>query len=315
MRRLWPRWTLLPPLPFVAWPLYVLSRGERRWEVVVMMLLGIVLPYASAGSKRLFLGIYPLGLVGVLYDAMRFVKNAGITPERVHVCDLRAVEAALFGVRVDGELVTVHDWFQAHSSPVLDVIAAVPYGTFLGAAVLFAVYLYKVDFLEMRRFTMSFLVLNVLGFCTYHLFPAAPPWYFHQHGCAVDLMARASEGPNLARVDRMLGFSYFGGFYGRSNDVFGAVPSLHVAYPLLIVLQGWPTFRAPLRAASVLFFLTMAFAAVYLDHHWIIDVVVGIAYAIGVFFAMRWVWARRARTNDAGVPLSGASDALSMESS
>lgn len=294
MRRLWPRWTLLPALPFVAWPLYLLSRGEIRWEVIAVMVLGVALPYGSLATKRLFLGVAPIGLVGVLYDSMRFFKNTGITPERVHICDLRAIETSLFGITMNGERVTLHDWFQAHSSPVLDVIAAVPYGTFIGAAILFAVYLYRKDFEAMRRFTTAFFVMNVLGFITYHVYPAAPPWYFHQHGCVADLMARASEGPNLARVDRMLGFAYFGGFYGRSNDVFGAVPSLHVAYPLLIVLEGWRHFGRFLRVATVLFFVTMCFAAVYLDHHWVVDVVIGIGYALAVFFAMRWIWARRA---------------------
>ena len=60
----------------------------------------------------------------------------------------------------------------------------------------------------------SFFVLNIAGFVTYHLYPAAPPWYFHLHGCTVDLAAPASAGPNLTRVDAWLGISYFAGFTG-----------------------------------------------------------------------------------------------------
>lgn len=101
-------------------------------------------------------------------------------------------------------------------------------------------YLYRFDYEAMCRFGTAFLVINVFGFMTHHAYPAALPWYFHQHGCAVDLMARASEGPNLARVDRMLGFPYFASFYAGSSNVFGAVPSLPVAYPLLIMLDPGP---------------------------------------------------------------------------
>lgn len=292
MKRLWPRYTFAPALPFFLWPLYLIVRGEARWETFAVMILGCVLPYVSFTTKRLFQAVAPIGWVGVLYDSMRFFKNVGITPERVHICDLRAIEMGLFGVTMNGQRTTLHDWLQAHSHPALDLFAAVPYGTFIGAAFLFSIYLYRIDFDAMRRFTTAFFFMNVLGFLTYHLYPAAPPWYFHQHGCVADLMARASEGPNLARVDQMLGFSYFGGFYGRSNDVFGAVPSLHVAYPLLIVLEGYRHFGRFLRVASILFFLSMCFAAVYLDHHWVVDVLVGIAYATGVFLAMRAVWAR-----------------------
>lgn len=296
MRALWPKWTLLPAAPFVAWPVYCLARGEYRWEFLLVLFLGGVLPYLGTSGKRVYLGILPIGLVGLLYDSMRFVKNWGLTPERVHICDFRAVEMRWFGTTLHGERVTLHDVFQAHPSLPLDVFFAVPYGTFIGASFLFAVFLYFHDYPAMRRFTGAFLALNVAAFATYHIYPVAPPWYFHAHGCTADLSAHASEGPNLARVDAWLGVNYFGGFYGRSNDVYGAVPSLHVAYPLLIALEGFRGFgklrRArflvwPLRAIAVLFFAWMVGAAVYLDHHWVIDVVVGIGYALVAFTVFR----------------------------
>jgi membrane-associated phospholipid phosphatase len=108
----------------------------------------------------------------------------------------------------------------------------------------------------------------------------------------IDTATKASEGPNLARVDAAIGFGYFRAFYGRSKDVFGAMPSLHVTYPLLIVLEGWRNFRAPGRVASVLFFASMVFAAVYLDHHWVLDVLAGIAYCLAAHAAMRALFSR-----------------------
>jgi membrane-associated phospholipid phosphatase len=294
VRGLWPRYPWLPALPFVGWPAYCVSRGEYRWEFLVVVFLGGVLPYIGPRAKRLYLGILPVGLVGLLYDGMRFVKNVGLSRETVHVCDLRAIDSRWFGFHRNGEASTVHDYLQAHASLPLDVFFSVPYGTFIGAAVAFAVFLYFQDYPAMRRFMGAFLLMNVAGFVTYHLYPAAPPWYYHQHGCAVDLATRANEGPNLARVDAWLGVSYFHGFYGRSNDVFGAVPSLHVAYPLLIALEGWAAFgslrpsrRWLLRALSLSFVLWMATAAIYLDHHWVVDVVVGMAYGFGAFAVLR----------------------------
>ena len=35
----------------------------------------------------------------------------GLTPERVHLCDLRALEARLFGYQADGVAYTLHDFF------------------------------------------------------------------------------------------------------------------------------------------------------------------------------------------------------------
>lgn len=318
MRALWPRWTLVPAILFVGWPAYLLSRGELRWELGPVVLLGAVMPYVGPRAKRLYLGILPVGLVGLLYDSMRFVKNVGLSPERIHVCDLRALEMRWFGIQLNGERTTVHDWFRAHTSLVWDVIFAVPYGTFIGAAVLFALFLYFYDYTKMRRFMTAFLVMNVAAFVTYHVYPAAPPWYYHAHGCVADLAAHASEGPNLSRVDAWLGFAYFGGFYGRSNDVFGAVPSLHVAYPLLIALEGWAAFalldrgrwlKWPLRLGSIVFFVWMSAAAVYLDHHWIVDVLLGVVYALVTFAALRMVFESKREPVPAIHPLTRDSSA------
>src|SRR3954447_26568080 len=104
MRRLWPRWTLLPPAPFVLWCGYAFfGLGGHRWELLVVMLLVPFLAYYSEGTKKLCVGLYPIGLVGLLYDSMQFVQYLGIDASRVHDCDLHAMDARLFGVTVDGE--------------------------------------------------------------------------------------------------------------------------------------------------------------------------------------------------------------------
>lgn len=295
VRALWPRWPLLPALPFLAWCGYCVARGEWRWELVIGILFGGALPYVGPRAKKLYFGLLPIGVLGLVYDAMRFVQNLGLTRERIHVCDLRQLEMRLFGIQVNGRRMTLHDWLEPRSSLLLDVLFSIPYGTFVGVTILFAVFLYFRDYGGMVRFTGALLAMNLAAFVTYHLYPAAAPWYYHAHGCVVDLAARASEGPNLARVDACLGVPYFRGFYGRSHDVFGAVPSLHVAYPLLIALEGWHPFGKlrsrmlgfALRLGSIVFIVWMGCAAVYLDHHWVIDVVVGIGYGVATFAAMR----------------------------
>ncbi len=267
---------LVAPLPLIAWVSWQTARGGWRWEFVLFFVLAPALAWGSERTRKLFWGLYPFALLGLVYDAMRFVKDVGVTPARLHICDLRALDARWFGAGG----ATVHDWFRLHSSPLLDAICAVPYGTFIYVAVGFAMYLYARDYPAMQQFGWTFLLVNVCGFVTYHLYPAAPPWYFHAHGCVADLSVHASEGPNLARVDSWLGVGYFAGFYGRSSSVFGAVPSLHVAYPLLVLLFGWPRFGRLGRALAALFFASMCFAAVYLDHHWILDVLLGVAYVL-----------------------------------
>lgn len=292
VRRLWPGPGIWLPLPFVAWSLGCILTGSGRVEHVALLFVAPLLAYTSAATQRLFVGIVPMGFLGLVYDAMRWVKDLWVTADRVHVCDLRAIDMRIASATVGSERVSVHDWLQLHSSTALDLIFAVPYGTFLYVAIGFAIYLYVKDYERMRLFGWAFLAVNLAGFVTYHLYPAAPPWYFHQHGCSVDIAAHASEGPNLARVDALLGVEYFHSFYGRASDVFGAVPSLHVSYPLMIALFGWPVLRWPGRIFIVAFLLTMAGGAVYLDHHWIIDVFLGALYAVAVYALVMWVGRR-----------------------
>jgi membrane-associated phospholipid phosphatase len=239
--------------------------------------------------RKLLAGAYPMGLVGVLYAAMRTVRNVGVSQGTVHLCDLRAREVALFGVSMNGVRVTPNDWWQAHPSRALDALCALPYATFFIACFGCAAWLYGRDYARMVRFAWCFLALNVVGFVTYHLYPAAPPWYFHAHGCAVDTSVTPSEGPGLARFDAWIGIPYFARMYSGSSAVFGAIPSLHVAYALLVVLEGWSLFSAAWRVASAAFFGLMCFAAVYLDHHWVEDVIAGAACSLAVVGAMRAV--------------------------
>jgi membrane-associated phospholipid phosphatase len=294
--------TIFVVILFWGWVVAMIVRGTVRWDHIAIAVFATALAFGPAGAKRLLRGVLPLGLVGLAYDAMRFVEHLGVSESTVHVCDLRAIEMRWFGITSSGERMTLHDWLQPRAAPWLDVVAAIPYGAFLAVVFGYCLFLFRRNFEAQQRFAWGFFAVNLLGFVTYHLYPAAPPWYFHRYGCAVDLHAAASAGPNLTRVDAWLGVSYFAGLYGRASDVFGAMPSLHVAYPTLMLTVGWRVHRALGRVLLVLFLSWMSFSAVYLDHHWVLDIVAGAAYALTVaygaqrlatFFAERAWSARR----------------------
>lgn len=279
------------PLPFAAWAVVMLVRRELRIDHVALLAAVTLLAFAAPWTRRLLAGLYPIALVALVYDSMRLITTP-LTADRIHLCDLHALEARLFGWSEGGALRTVHDWLQPRANLVLDVYFAIPYGTFIFATVGFAAWLFKKDPAGFRRFGWMFLVLNVAGFVTYRLIPAAPPWYFHLRACAVDPQHPASAGPNLARVDGLLGFPYFASMYARSTNVFGAVPSLHVTYPLLIVLEGRAVLRRTVWAATIVYFASMCVAAVYLDHHWVVDVLLGITYAVAARALVRSIASR-----------------------
>jgi len=283
--------------PFAAYAAYSLVRGDLRPEhlivlaiVVALAYVGRVAPRFAESAPELLRGLFPVGLVFILYDGMRPFQRVGLTEGRVHLCDLRGLEARLFGAGGS----TLHDYFYVHHVTALDLFCAIPYATFILWCVAGGIYLYTKDRVAMRRFMWGFFALNVLGFVTYHVLPAAPPWYFHARGCTVDLAQRASEGPALARVDAFLGIAYFHGMYSKASSVFGALPSLHCAYPFLLLVEGWRAFKPWMRIAAVAYWAAMVFSAVYLDHHWVIDALMGTAYAAFVAIGMRFIYRWRA---------------------
>jgi membrane-associated phospholipid phosphatase len=285
---LWPGYQLLAVSPFFLWPLYCLVvLRQMRWEMVFIFVASAPLSFTNRWSRRLMAAIMPFGFTGLSYELMRPLKNVGLTVDNVHVCDLRNYELALFGFGEGASRITLQDYFLAHHAALADLYFAIPYGLFIFIPASYAVYLYFRDYVATLRYMWTFFALNLVGFLTYHLYPAAPPWYFHQYGCHVDLATHASEAVALMRVDQLLGIDWFKGLYGRSSDVFGAIPSLHVAYVSLIVVEGWRLHRWLGRALTLLLAVSTAAAAVYLDHHWVIDVVLGVAYTLAVHPVIR----------------------------
>jgi membrane-associated phospholipid phosphatase len=297
LRALGPTWTHFTVLPLATYAAFdVLVLHEYRWEMIALFFVVLGFGFYSKRTRRLYVGLYPIWLAGMMYDTMRFARNVGLSVERVHVCDLRQHELDLFGITSGGVRMTLQDYFLEHSSPLADLYFSIPYGTFIYVSVFFATYLYFKDYVALKRYGWTFLLMSLAAYATYHVYPAAPPWYYHARGCVADLTAHASEGTHLAAVDAMLGFQYFGAMYGRSTDVFGAVPSLHVAYPLLVVLEGWRNLRVVGRGLALLYWASMVVSAVYLDHHWIIDVIVGLFYATTFHFLAVAVF-RRGRSS------------------
>jgi hypothetical protein len=261
--------------------------GLLRWDHLAIAAAVAFTAYFNRKTKAFLLSF--MGFVGVAwsYDAMRFFKEVGLSVDRVALCNLRELERTLFGITYDGQRITLQDFFYAHHSVAADIYFAIPYCIFIYVAMGYGIYLFIKDQRACQRYAWSFFTLNIVGFVTYHVLPAAPPWYFHKFGCMVDLAAHSSEGPALARVDALFHMSYFNAFYGRASEVYGAIPSLHVAYPLLIVFEGWRRHSKALRALTVFYFASMCVAAVYLDHHWVIDILCGWTYTVVVTLIMR----------------------------
>jgi hypothetical protein len=257
--------------------------GLAHWALA---LLSAVLGYHGERSRRLLRDIAPLIAVALGYDLFRYVQPLFVTESRVLGCGLRGAELALFPA---GGGATWGEALAARHVPALDLLAAIPYTLFIYVVFGYGAYLFFRDRARMRRYVLAFAVANYLAFAFWLTLPAAPPWYIHQHGCGIDLATAPNPG-GLSRVDALLGIQYFAQFYGKAASVFGALPSLHCAYPVIGLLTAFRVTPWRFRSVHLAYALVMPLAALYLDHHWILDVVLGwVTAGLAVWLADRWL--------------------------
>jgi len=244
--------------------------------------IALVLSLWNDDSRRLALIGLPYLLYALVYDSMRWYADYIRSPI-VHVHEPYDFDLRWFGIHG----LTPNEWLQRHTSAALDLICGLAYTPmlFIGESVLLSIYfIAKGKVRRAERFTWIFVIANFIGFACYYIYPAAPPWYVSDHGFAIDLSVHASPAGAI-RFDQLIGIPLMQGFYGKSADVFGAIPSLHVVYPFLALIYGWYLRRFRLIAA--VYFLLVCFAAVYLNHHYLLDIFLGLAIGLAVMAAVR----------------------------
>jgi hypothetical protein len=137
------------------------------------------------------------------------------------------------------------------------------------------------------RFMVWFVILTTMGYITYGLFPAVPPWLASQHGDLAPTHRMVRE-----LWDQLGLHGIASGFSGSNlvaNDV-AAVPSLHAAYPVMIAVFFWPSARPPVRITLALYVVAMAVALVYSAEHYVFDILLGWLYAAAAALIMQRIW-------------------------
>jgi membrane-associated phospholipid phosphatase len=237
--------------------------------------------------------LLPFPLTGALYESLRGVfRQHG----RVHVGDLAALEAHLFSVATAEGPRPLSEVIARHASAWLDAWCGATYFLFLIEIIGVTAYLAFRARSRALELSLGFLMVNLLGWLVWVCYPAAPPWYVDAYGPQAAALDVVSSPAGLLRFDALLGLPLASSFYAQSADVFGAVPSLHVAYATLVVCVV-ASLGGRLRVAALGFALSMAFSALYLRHHYIVDVLAGALLAVLVALGMRafrWLVRQRA---------------------
>ncbi len=257
-----------------------------RTEHVGFSALIVVLILRGGKALDFLVRFSPVALTGITYD---FFRLAVPLRGEIHVSDLYRAELATFGI--GGQIPA--DWLLRFTHPAIDLVTGVAYIVYLFVPMVTAVALFWVDRERMLVVGWAFLLTNLVGMVVYIAYPAAPPWYVADYGLGPAVLDAAPSAAGASRFDALIGISYFESFYSRSANVFGAMPSLHVAYPTstLLAMSHDKRWAYPLAA----FVTLVSFAALYLQHHYVFDVLAGLACATVGFVLARWVMARTAK--------------------
>lgn len=263
----------------IVWIIVTLKFVGLRPEHLLLATVVFLLFFLTAPTRRLMVALLPFLIFGISYDWMNILPNYKVNP--IDVGGVYNAEKSIFGISYQGDLLTPNEFFALHTFKVADFMAGIFYLCWVPLPVIFGFWLYfKGQTTPYLHFALVFLLVNLIGFALYYVHPAAPPWYVAQYGFD-PVEGTPGSVAGLGSFDEMTGLGIFDGLYARNSNVFAAIPSLHSAYTLIAFVYS-VRYRSPLWWRWLLGIVTVGIwlTAVYTSHHYVIDVLCGIATAL-----------------------------------
>jgi hypothetical protein len=256
---------------------------------IFLALIFNVLYYTTPVTRKFILGFSIFIVYWILFDYMKAFPNYKFN--HVHIAELYNLEKHFFGTRSGSVVLTPNEFLRIHSSSVIDFAGGIFYLMWIPVPLAFAAYLFFTKREQFLHFSLTFVLVNLLGFIIYYLYPAAPPWYVLEHGFV--FIAHTHSNPaGLIRFDHLVHLPVFQSIYRQGSNVFAAMPSLHSSYPLIVLYYG---IRNRLGWFNILFAVVMFgiwFTAVYASHHYVLDVLAGITCATIGIWLHNWMFSK-----------------------
>src|SRR2546421_3959654 len=258
-------------------------------DVVFLWLMGGLLIVSLNNPRRWVRGVIvdwlPFILFLFAYDYARSIADS--TGIGAHYHPQIDVDKFLFGSPIPTIFLQHHLYHPPHAE-VYDYAAWVVYLThFFGTLVLAAI-LWRFAYPLFKKWRTLVMWLSAAGFATYVLFPAAPPW----------LAAQRNLIGHIEKIKDQM-FNHTGtkaitsAIEDNWVDKVAAVPSLHAAFPLMMMLlfwhKGW-RWRVGFGAYAFAMGLTL----VYTGEHYVSDVLLGYVYAVVTYALVSLYWRRKA---------------------
>ncbi|PTS95759.1 PA-phosphatase [Pedobacter sp. HMWF019] len=259
--------------------------GFKSNQVILVLIFNSCF-YASMVTRKFILGFSIFIVYWIIFDYMKAFPN--YLYHSVSIEHLYRLEKSIFGIHFNGRVLTPNEYWLMNSKPVMDVIGGFFYLMWIPVPLAFAAYLFFRDRRQFLLFSLTFVLVNLLGFVIYYLYPAAPPWYVQLHGFKF-IAHTPGNTAGLARFDKFFNAAIFKSIYSNGSNVFAAMPSLHSSYPVIVLYYG---LKNRLGLMNILFAIVMLgiwFTAVYTSHHYVLDVLAGILCAATGITLFNWL--------------------------
>ena len=246
-------------------------------DQVILLLLFNCLFFLAPVTRKFIVGFAIFIVYWIIFDYMKAFPNYNYNT--VHIADLYNTEKHLFGINFQNKLITPNEYWRVNGSTFLDIASGFFYLCWIPLPLAFAGFLFFTNRKQFLYFSLTFVLVNFLGFIVYYLYPAAPPWDV-QHNGFIFHPGTLGNTAGLAKFDNFFNANIFKSIYAKGSNVFAAMPSLHSAYPVIVLYYG---LKNRLGWANIFFGLVVFgiwFAAVYAGHHYVLDVIAGILTAI-----------------------------------
>jgi len=263
--------------------------GFKTDQLVLIMIFNVCY-YASWYTRKFILGFSIFIFYWILYDYMKAFPN--YLYQTVSIESLYNLEKRLFGIELNGVTLTPNEYWLANSNTITDVCAGIFYLLWIPVPLAFAAFLFFFNRRQFLYFSFTFLLVNLLGFVVYYLYPAAPPWYVQLHGFEFIAETPGNTG-GLARFDQFFNLPIFQSIYSKGSNVFAAMPSLHSSYPLIVVYYGLKNKLGLINFFFVIVTIGIWFTAIYSSHHYMLDVLAGICCAMVGILLLNWLCKRK----------------------
>jgi hypothetical protein len=266
---------LLAASAFAGYGIWMYFAGSLGWRHLGLLALMWCCVAPQDGPRRFMRDWWPMVLFWFSYDVMRIFSSSLYS--RVAVEQPFRWESRFF-LSPDGTIWPFYfaRWAALHASKpgvrILDAFCNLVYLTQLFGIPATMLALWSRDkTLLFRRLVWSLTALHAMTLLIYVGYPAAPPWWVYQNGFLKpapgnSMPAGLKEGTILSTL------------FHLSPNRFAAIPSLHGAYPLLLTLVlALHGAAARWVVLSGIYAASMWFACVYLNQHYIIDLLIGSA--------------------------------------